>query len=86
MEVNGTAQNNDESNFSGNQTLEPSDDQGSMMVSNESQNVSGDSAFSVSDSSSNVNNTLAFGFWMLLAEYAAAFDKSPLPTSSDPIA
>ena len=58
MEVNGTAQNNDESNFSGNQTLEPSDDQGSMMVSNESQNVSGDSAFSVSDSSSNVNNTL----------------------------
>ena len=58
MEVNGTAQNNDESNFSGNQTLEPSDDQGSMMVSNESQNVSGDSAFSVSDSSSNMNNTL----------------------------
>ena len=58
MEVNGTTQNNDETNFSESQTLEPSDDQGSMMVSNESQNVSGDSAFSVSDSSSNVNNTL----------------------------
>ena len=58
MEVNGTTQNNDGSNFSENQTLEPSDDQGSMMVSNESQNVSGDSAFSVSNSSSNVNNTL----------------------------
>ena len=58
MKVNGTTQNNDESDFSVNQTLEPSDDQGSMMVSNESQNVSGDSAFSVSDSSSNVNNTL----------------------------
>lgn len=58
MEVNGTTQNNDESNFSGNQTLEPSDDQGSMMVPNGSQNISGDKAFSVSNSSSNVNNTL----------------------------
>lgn len=58
MEVNGTTQNNDETNFSGNQTLEPRDDQGSMMVPNGSQNVSGDKAFSVSNSSSNVNNTL----------------------------
>jgi hypothetical protein len=58
MEVNGTTQNNDESNFSENQTLEPSDDQGSMMVSNGSQNISGDGDFSVSNSSSNVNNTL----------------------------
>lgn len=58
MEVNEATQNSDESNFSGNQTLEPSDDQGSMMVSNGSQNVSGDGAFSVSNSSSNVNNTL----------------------------
>ena len=58
MEVNGTTQNNDETNFSENQTLEPSDDQGSMMVSNGSQNISGDGDFSVSNSSSNVNNTL----------------------------
>ena len=58
MEVNRTTQNNDESNFSGNQTLEPRDDQGSMMVPNGSQNISGDKAFSVSNSSSNVNNAL----------------------------
>jgi hypothetical protein len=58
MEVNEATKNSDESDFSGNQTLEPRDDQGSMMVPNGSQNVSGDRAFTVSNSSSNVNNAL----------------------------